>query len=56
MNQPVRPDSRDGVALAEAKARLAQYGYNELPNRSEKNGLGDVQGLIRHPEAVAPVT
>jgi hypothetical protein len=35
MNQPVTPDSRDGLTQAEAQARLAQDGYNELPNKSE---------------------
>jgi len=35
MNQPVTPDSGDGLTQQEAQAWLAQYGYNELPDKKD---------------------
>jgi magnesium-transporting ATPase (P-type) len=35
MDQPATPDSRDGLTQAEGQARLAQYGYNELPDKKD---------------------
>jgi hypothetical protein len=35
MNQPVTPDFGDGLTQQGAQARLARYGYNELPDKKD---------------------